>query len=213
MFTGIIEELGLVEKISKKNSASKLEIKAEKIISELKVGDSVSVNGVCLTIVEIRKDRLIFDCMEETLKRTNLGILKLKEKVNLERALKINSLLSGHIVLGHVDGMGKILRKIKKNSDIVLYVELDRKFLDYLVPKGSIALDGVSLTLGEIGKNFFTVNLIPYTLENTTLGFKNVNDCLNVEIDIFAKYVKKFSSLEKKETLIEDFLKEHGFML
>ncbi|MCM8778257.1 MAG: riboflavin synthase [Candidatus Omnitrophica bacterium] len=212
MFTGIIEELGYVDKISREGGSLRLEIKAEKITSELKIGESVSVNGVCLTIVGIKKDNLIFDCMEETIKCTNLGLLRLREKVNLEKALRPNSLLSGHIVLGHVDGMGKISKKIKKATAVVLSVEANKEILDYLVPKGSIALDGVSLTLGEIGRNYFSVNLIPHTLKTTTLGFKDVNDYLNIEIDILAKYMRKFL-LKEDNSLTEDFLKEHGFLL
>ncbi|MCM8784074.1 MAG: riboflavin synthase [Candidatus Omnitrophica bacterium] len=212
MFTGIIEELGSVDKILKKDSFFKLEIKAEKIITTLKVGDSVSVNGVCLTIVETKKDKLIFDCIGETLKRTNLGMLKVKEKVNLERALKLDSFLSGHIVLGHVDGMGKILKKIKEESGISLFVDTNKEILDYLVPKGSISLDGVSLTIVEIENSYFSVNIIPHTAENTTLGFKNIGDYLNIEIDIFAKYVNKILTKKKGEHLSEGFLREHGFL-
>ncbi|MCM8797843.1 MAG: riboflavin synthase [Candidatus Omnitrophica bacterium] len=212
MFTGIIEEMGCVEKILRKDKSLRLEIKSEKIVSGLEIGDSVAVNGVCLTVVDIKKERLIFDCIEETLRCTNLGMLKLKEKVNLERALRWDSLLSGHIVLGHVDGMGKIAKKIKKGEEVVLYVEVDKEMLGYFIPKASITLEGVSLTLAEVGKNYFSVNLIPYTLKATTLGFKDLNDYLNIEIDILAKYVKKFLSLPQKGTLTEEFLKAHGFM-
>ncbi|MGE4357219.1 MAG: riboflavin synthase [Candidatus Omnitrophota bacterium] len=212
MFTGIIEEIGSLEHIVFKKNFLKLEIKAEKIITGLKIGDSVSVNGVCLTIVGIRKNNLIFECIEETIKRTNLCRLKLREKVNLERALKFNSLLSGHIVLGHIDGMGKIVKIIKKTNEVILYVEVNKEILDYLVPKGPIALDGVSLTLVEIGRNYFSVNLIPHTLKATTLGFKKVNEYLNIEVDILAKYVKKFLN-RKENSLKKELFEEHGFVL
>lgn len=212
MFTGIIEELGKVERIVKKENLLYLGIKTKKIFEGLKIGDSVAVNGVCLTIVEIKKDVIFFDCIEETLRLTNLGRLKLNDKVNLERPLKSEGFLSGHFLTGHIDGLGRIVRRINRGNQVDLYVDAEREILSYFIPKGSVALDGVSLTLVEIGEDYFSVNLIPHTLKTTTLGFKNLNDYLNIEVDILAKYVKKIFSIEKRP-LTEEFLKEHGFML
>lgn len=215
MFTGIIEELGVVEGIARKENFLRLGIRAKKILENLKVGDSVAVNGVCLTIVEISSDVVSFDCIAETLKLTNLGRLKFDDKVNLERPLRADSLLSGHFVSGHIDGTGRILKKVNKAEQLDLYVKANQEILDYLVPKGSIALDGISLTLVDIGKDNFSVSLIPHTLKMTTLGFRNVGDLVNIEVDILAKYVKKiFLNRENKEKkfLTEAFLKEHGFL-
>ena len=212
MFTGIIEELGKVEKISKRKEILNIGIKAKKIISNTKIGESVAVNGVCLTVVEKKEGLLFFDCIKETQKFTNLGNLRLNELVNLERPLKMDSLLSGHIVLGHVDGMGRILKKDKEGEEVNLYMEVDREIASYLISNGSIALDGVSLTILDIGENYLSVRLIPYTLRTTTLGFKKPGDYLNIEVDILAKYIKKFLNIKEKKEITEDFLKEHGFL-
>lgn len=214
MFTGIIEELGRVESITKKENFLQLGIRAKKILEGLKLGDSVAVNGVCLTIVEIKKDTIFFDCIEETLKLTNLGRLKFNDKVNLERPLRSEGFLSGHFVTGHIDGLGKIARRSNKGSQVDFYVNTNEAILSYLVAKGSVALDGVSLTLVEIGKDNFTVSLIPHTLQMTTLGFKGAGDLVNIEVDIFSKYVKIFSSHDNqnKSQITLDFLKSHGFV-
>jgi len=213
MFTGIVEELGKVQSLKKQGKSLCLGIEAEKISAELKIGDSVAVNGVCLTIVEIKPCTVLFDCIGETLELTNLGNLKLKESVNLERPLKADSFLSGHFVSGHIDGVGKILKKVNKGEQLDLYVEAGKGILAYLVPKGSIALDGISLTLVEIGKDSFSVSLIPHTLKMTTLGFKGVGDFVNIEVDILAKYVKQISHPDNQNAsnITLDFLKSHGF--
>ncbi len=215
MFTGIIEALGKVESITRKENFLRLGIRVKKILEGLKIGDSVAVNGACLTIVEISSDVVSFDCIAETLKLTNLGRLKFDDKVNLERPLKSEGFLSGHFVSGHIDGVGEIVKKIRKAEQLDLFVEADREILAHLVPKGSIALDGVSLTLAEIGQDSFSASLIPHTLKMTTLGFKKAGDWVNIEVDILAKYVKNF--LVKKEdkgkkNLTQEYLKQHGFL-
>jgi riboflavin synthase len=213
MFTGIVEELGVVENLTKRQNFLRLGIKAKKILPGLKTGDSIAVNGVCLTVIEIKKDAVFFDCIEETLKLTNLGRLRLNDKVNLERPLKSEGFLSGHFVTGHIDGRGKIVKKINKGEQLDLFVAADKEILAYLVPKGSIALDGVSLTLVETGQNGFSVSLIPHTLRMTILGFKKSGDWVNIEVDIFAKYVKNFSlqGEQNKTKITLEFLRSHGF--
>jgi riboflavin synthase len=213
MFTGIVEELGEVKGIERRGKILRLGIKAVKTSEGIRPGDSVSVNGVCLTAIEIKSKNIFFDCIEETLRLTNLGKLGVKDIVNLEKALKADGLLSGHIVLGHIDECGKISRIIKHYGETVFYIGVSSEILDYLVPKGSVAIDGVSLTVCDIGSNHFTVKLIPYTLEITTLGLKTAGEWVNIEVDILAKYVKKFpltDRVQKKDITLE-FLRLHGF--
>lgn len=187
MFTGIIEEIGIVENIKRINNITQLSIKANKIIDDIKIGDSVSINGTCLTITKIEKEVLSFDLMPETLKTTNLGLLKLKDKVNLERSLKLGDRISGHFVTGHIDCMGLIRKKNYVNNNLCFEITTPNKFLKYILPKGSIALDGISLTIADRKSNTFSVYIIPHTLENTILKTKGPSDKVNLEFDILAK--------------------------
>lgn len=187
MFSGVVEELGEVKRISRHGVITVFEIKADKALTETKIGDSISVNGACLTVIKIEKDVLSFEVMPETLKLTNLGSTRLSEKVNLERSLKIGERLSGHFVTGHIDCAGIIRRKNYINNNLCFEVAIPLKFMGYVLPKGSIAVDGISLTIQNKKSDIFSVYIIPHTLKNTTLGFKAPADKVNIEFDILAK--------------------------
>lgn len=191
MFTGIIEELGIVKNITKKGNVTVLSIKADKIIEGLKIGDSIAVNGVCLTAVNIDKGILSFELLSETVNITNLGKLRIGEKVNLERALKVGDRLSGHFVTGHIDCLGVIRNKTFFSGNLCFEIAVPAEFLKFLVSKGSVAVDGISLTIAAKKDSGFCVYLIPHTIKNATLGFKGASDKVNIEFDILAKYAKK----------------------
>jgi riboflavin synthase len=188
VFTGIIEELGTI----KSKSHRRLTIKAPKIARELKIGDSVSVNGVCVTVVDLGPEFFAADVMEETLKISNLGILKVGDRCNLEKPLPLGGPLSGHLVTGHVDDVGIIKRKRTKGNTLEMEIGAPPALKKYIVSKGSIAVDGISLTVGEIRNGSFFVNIIPHTVKVTTLGGKNVGNRVNLEADILGKYVENF---------------------
>lgn len=211
MFTGIIEELGIVKTLGKKGSGYVLSVKAKKIPSDIKIGDSVSVNGACLTVIENVAGILKFDVSDETLKKTNIGELSASDKVNLERSLKVDSRLGGHFVTGHIDCTAKINQKEKIGDTVKIGFSLCADFSKYIVPKGSVAIDGISLTVGEVFKDSFSVYIIPHTLAHTTLAFKKQLDSVNVEFDILAKYVEKTLPGKEKSNLSINFLTEHGF--
>jgi len=187
MFTGIIEELGEVKKISRLKNAVLLEIKAAHILEDSKIGDSISVNGACLTLIKKETGSLAFEAIPETLKVSNIGLLKVTEKVNLERSLKIGDRLSGHFVTGHIDCMGVIRKKNYLSNNLSFEVNVPAGFLKYVLPKGSIAVDGISLTVVDKKSDSFSVYIITHTLSNTTLGFKGPSDKVNIEFDILAK--------------------------
>lgn len=187
MFSGIIEELGVVKTISRRGNNTTLEIKAEKILEDTKTGDSISVNGACLTVVKQARDYLIFEVMPQTLQVTNLGSLKLAEQVNLERSLKMGERLSGHFVTGHVDCIGLIRRKNYLSGNLCFEISILPEYTAHIFNQGSIAVDGISLTIVNKRANTFTVYIIPHTLKNTTLGFKGPSSKVNIEFDILAK--------------------------
>lgn len=200
MFTGIIQCLGRVENIVKKKGmgrAAQLTVDLGKSSYGLKVGDSVSVNGACLTVVKLNKNRAIFEMIDETMKKTTLGSLILGDMVNIERSLKVGDTIDGHFVFGHVDGVGKIIDKIKQKDQTKLWISMDKKLLKYVVPKGSIAIDGVSLTVVDVKTDKLSVALIPHTIAMTTLGIKKQGDRVNIEIDVLSKYVSKILSDRK----------------
>jgi riboflavin synthase len=195
MFTGIIEDLGEVSYVSRsknENSQASLRLRIDigRLSKGLKSGSSLSVNGACLTITRLHKHEASFDLIEETVARTCLKLLKVRDKVNLERSLKIGDRLEGHLVLGHIDGIGKIEKILKCASQTKIWFKLENiKLLDSIVPKGSIAIDGISLTVVDISRESISVALIPHTLTHTALGFKAVGDYVNLETDILGKYI------------------------
>jgi len=187
MFSGIIEELGTVKKISRQGNCALFGIQADKALQDTKIGDSISLNGACLTVVKKEGGVLNFEVIPETLKITNLGDLRVFAKVNLERSLKIGDRISGHFVTGHIDCIGIIRRKAYLQNNLCFEVATPHKFLKFILPKGSIAVDGISLTVADKKSNVFSVYIIPHTLKNTTLGFKGPSDKVNIEFDILAK--------------------------
>ncbi|MEW6074965.1 MAG: riboflavin synthase [Candidatus Omnitrophota bacterium] len=187
MFSGIIEELGAAEGIQRRGNIFLLKIRAKKVLDDIKVGDSVAVNGVCVTAVAVNKDILSFQLLAETINKTNLGSLHSGERVNLERSLKVGDRISGHFVTGHVECIGLIRRRYQRAGNTCFEVAVPLRFMPYVIPKGSIALDGISLTIGGRQSNTFYVYVIPHTLTYTTLGFKGPSHKVNVEFDILVK--------------------------
>ena len=194
MFTGIVEGIGTVNKISKitKNrSAIEMTIDLGKQVKGLKIGQSVALNGVCLTATKISKSKCIFEMIEETTKKTDLGNLKVGGVVNIERSLKAGDRLEGHFVLGHVDGVAIIKKILKKPKEVQVYFDVPKNLVKYIVKKGSIAIDGISLTVVDIKKTLAYVSLIPHTIEITNFHTKKVGDKVNIETDILGKYILK----------------------
>lgn len=191
MFTGIIEELGKVKAIEKQQDAIRLTISCGKVLSDLKRGDSISCSGTCLTAIEIDNDSFTADVMLETLKRSSLSEVKVDDVINLERAMNHDTRFGGHIVQGHVDGVGEIISRDKSENWDWVKIRIPADLMKYVVLKGSITIDGISLTVNEVGKDFISVSLIPETLEVTTLGYKNPGDKVNVEADVLAKHIER----------------------
>jgi len=187
MFTGIVEELGQVKKIALVSGVTLLEISAKEVLRGIKIGDSIALNGVCLTVVSLKDSAVSFQVIEATRKQTNLGLLKIGQAVNLERSLRVGDRVSGHFVSGHIDCLGLVRKKILRNGNFEFAVVIPPAFMKYCLAKGSITLDGVSLTLANQRSNVISVCIIPHTLKNTTLSFKGPSDKLNVEFDILAK--------------------------
>jgi len=187
MFSGIVEELGEVKSISKRGNITLLEIRADKTLEDAGTGDSISVNGACLTVTKKEQHSFIFEVMPETLKITNLGSLRASEKVNLERSLKIGDRLSGHFVTGHIDCLGIIRKKNYIDGNLCFEIVVPSKFTGYIIPKDSIAIDGISLTIVDKRSTTFRVYIIPHTLKNTTFSFKAPSDKVNIEFDLLAK--------------------------
>ncbi|MEU9894420.1 riboflavin synthase [Streptomyces phaeochromogenes] len=191
MFTGIVEELGEVTAVENLGDASRFRLRGPVVTEGARHGDSIAVNGVCLTVVEHEGDEFTADVMAETLNRSSLGVLAAGSRVNLERPMAVGERLGGHIVQGHVDGTGEVIeRKPSENWEIVK-ISLPADLTRYVVEKGSITVDGISLTVVEAGPDFFTVSLIPTTLDLTTLGLKQPGDPVNLEVDVIAKYVER----------------------
>ena len=196
MFTGLVQELGLIKGISKSESSAVLTINAPKTVPHINKGDSVAINGVCLTAVDVSTDSFSADVMVQTLRMTNLGNLQAGSSVNVEPSARLDSLMGGHIVQGHVDGLAKVVERAPGEKWEKFVVEIPQSLTSYIVNQGSIALDGVSLTVGEINddNNRVTVWLIPETLAKTNLSQKIVGDTVNVEVDVLAKYVQRLIS-------------------
>ena len=196
MFTGIIEDIGVVEAIKKIDKFLQLSIRTKNVLKDSKVGDSISINGVCLTITDINNFFFKSDIIFETLNKTNLKFLKESKTVNLERAMTIKSRFDGHIVQGHIEGVGEIVSLVEDSDALILDFEIPDELLQYCIYKGSIAINGVSLTISEIKNNIIKVCLIPHTLKNTTFINSKVGDLVNIETDVIAKYIKKYQTLD-----------------
>ncbi len=213
MFTGIIEETGIVKEFSRHSSGAKLKVECHSILNNTKNGDSIAVNGCCQTVIETGSDYFLADVSEETLNITNFKNLKNGVPVNLERALTPASRIGGHIVQGHIDCTGKVLRIEKLTDFYNLTFEIPESQARYVVKKGSIAINGISLTVAEINNNIFKTAIIPHTFNNTTLSSCKIGDIVNIETDILGRYIEKFlSPVNNNNTLNEDFLKENGFI-
>lgn len=215
MFTGIIEEIGTVKGVKRGNRSVVLEVQAKKVLEDLKVGDSIATNGVCLTVTSFTGSVFCADVIPETMQRSNLGELRAGDRVNLERALTLNGRLGGHIVSGHIDGTGKIVGREKDENAIWISVATSGELLRYIVDKGSITIDGISLTVVSVNDAGFTVSIIPHTQDETTLVKKKIGDTVNLENDVIAKYVEKLmrpaEPSEPKGGMTLDFLLANGF--
>lgn len=215
IFTGIIEEKGTINRIDKGIQSSRIEIKARTVLEGTKIGDSIAINGVCLTVTSLGDHHFTADIMAETLAKTNLGQMNSGQPVNLERALRLSDRLGGHLVQGHVDGQGIIAEQKKMDIATILRIKAEQDLLAYIVKKGSIAIDGISLTVADLLADSFTVSLIPHTFANTTLGYKKPGDSVNLETDIIGRYVERLlgnNSQREKSGMSKGFLAENGFI-
>ena len=221
MFTGIIEGFGTLTGVRPSGQGKKLEIQSDFALDQTKIGDSVAVSGACLTVVTLDGRRFTVDVAPETLSKTTLGAAQRGERVNLERALRLSDRLDGHLVSGHIDGVGRIQHKQRLGNAIIVTIGVDPELIRYMVTKGSVAVDGISLTINEVGTDFFKISIIPHTAKLTTIGFKSAGDTVNIETDIIGKYVERFVLNEKgpgketangKSSLDLQFLQKSGFI-
>ena len=218
MFTGIIEEIGKIKSVKSGSNSVSLSIEASKILSDVKLGDSIAVNGVCLTVTSFTSRSFTADVMPESMKRTNLGSLNIGTKVNMERALRVGDRLGGHMVSGHIDGLGEITETKKDDNAIWVTISTSSKILKYIIEKGSIAIDGISLTVAYVDNKCFKVSIIPHTQDETTLCSLTIGTKVNLENDLTAKYIEKFiyhkedEPKEKKSNISMDMLIENGFI-
>ena len=207
MFTGIIEEIGRLKSLD----GGRIEISCSKVLSDIKIGDSISTNGICLTVVDFGENFFAADVMPETFRKTSLAEIK-NAVVNLERALKVGDRFGGHIVSGHIDGVGKILSIRPEGNALLIDVAAENHLLRQIAPKGSVALDGISLTVVDAGAENFSVSMIPHTLEVTNFKNKRVGSPVNIETDVLAKYVDRLINFKSSPTITKDFLTTHGFI-
>ena len=207
MFTGIIEEVGRLKNLS----GGRIEIFCEKVLEDVKIGDSISVNGICLTVVDFGENFFAADVMPETFRKTSLAELKRGGIVNLERALKLGDRFGGHIVSGHIDGVGKILSIRPEVNALIVDVAAENFLLRQIAPKGSVALDGISLTVVDAGNENFSVSMIPHTREVTNFQAKRVGSPVNIETDVLAKYVDRLLNFKTSADVTKDFLAANGF--
>lgn len=216
MFTGIVEEMGTIAGIQKGAKSAVLTIQAEKVFSDIHIGDSIALNGVCLTVTSFSGNTYTADVMNETLRRSSLGSLTIGSKVNLERAMAANGRFGGHIVSGHIDGTGTIT-KVEKDDNAIWYtIAAEENLMKYIVEKGSIAIDGISLTVAKRSDMDFAISMIPHTAKETVLSQKKLGDIVNLENDIVGKYIEQLMHYEKKEEkkesrLTKEFLLRAGF--
>lgn len=211
MFTGIIEEIGTVKEIVQRGSGKRIQVWAKQILDDIAVDQSVAVNGVCLTVVEIGKDFFTADAVAETLLKSTLSRLARNDKVNLERALRLQDRLGGHLVQGHVDGVGIIQQLTQTSHANSLGVEIPAELERYTISKGSIAFDGVSLTIAKKEQNLITIAVIPHTWQQTIFQFKKSGDTVNIEVDFLAKYIEQFINKTGETKITSEWLKQQGF--
>ncbi|OOM72330.1 riboflavin synthase [Clostridium puniceum] len=217
MFTGIIEEIGVLEELTTDNGFGVMKVKCNKVLKDTKIGDSIATNGVCLTVKEMGILSFKADVMGETLAKSNLGILKIGDKLNLERALSFSDRLGGHIVSGHIDGIGEIVSIEEEINGTWLTISASKDVLKYIIYKGSIGIDGISLTVAYVDNEVFKVSVIPHTLENTILLNKKINSKVNLECDLVGKYIEKLFTPKdeneeiKKSNITMEFLMNSGF--
>lgn len=215
MFTGLVEEIGRVESVIKSAKSARITIKAKTVLEGVKLGDSICTNGVCLTVTSFDSSRFSIDAMAETMRRSNLRNLSPGDEVNLERALSVGERLGGHIVSGHIDGMGTIEDYQKEDNAVWITVGASPEILRYIVQKGSVAIDGVSLTVAYVDDSVFKVSIIPHTRDMTTLLRKKAGDEVNLECDMIGKYIEKFLGAKEqapvKKGIDFNFLSENGF--
>ncbi len=210
MFTGLVAELGDIVSLEKRGKGARLFLAAKALSQDAKLGDSIAINGACLTVVEVRGTTLAFDISDETLKSTNLGELRVKDSVNLEPALRLSDRLGGHFVTGHIDGAGRMRSKNLEGEVYKIVIETEPWIAEYLVEKGSVAVDGISLTVVDVLRDGFSLVIIPHTAKLTTLGLKGAGDRVNVEVDILGKYVSKYLKKGDDSNLMQT-LKASGF--
>jgi len=208
MFTGIVEEIGVISGINKTRSGICLKVKASGIVRDARLGDSIAIDGVCLSVTDRKGDILSFDVIGQTLSMTTLGGLKINSPVNMERSLRSDSRIAGHFVSGHIDYKARIVGVIKGSGGTGFRILLPAEFSKFITQKGSVALDGVSLTVADVSKESFTVYLIPHTLKITTLGKKKKGDPVNVELDLLAKYLAR----QIQKTDLQNLLKEYNYI-
>jgi riboflavin synthase len=211
MFTGIVEEMGSVKTLTRNAGGARLTISASTVLGNTALGDSICVNGVCLTVVEKSNADFSADVAQETLKVSNLGDLRTGQQVNLERALQLSARIGGHLVTGHVDAVGRIKEKRQEGNSWRVFIEAPETALRYVIKKGSIAVDGISLTIADVDKAGFSLAMIPHTAKLTTLGFKAAGDSVNLETDIIGKYVEKLLSGRVEGGVSLELLKKTGF--
>lgn len=215
VFTGIVEETGVISKVYKDSEKFVIGINASKVIDETIKGDSIAVNGVCLTVVSISNNYFETDVMPETMNISSLKNVKVNDAVNLERALTLNTRFGGHIVTGHIDTVGKIIKIVKDRNAYRFYISVHNEYLKMIVKKGSVAIDGISLTVVDVNNDCFEISVIPHTIESTNLKYKKTGSIANIELDIIGKYVERllnsghYSNTSNSITL--DFLVKNGF--
>ena len=213
MFTGIIQEIGVVHNFTRSGGVYRLDISCREISGDVKIGDSIAVNGICLTLIDARKGMMSFDVMDETVKISSLAAVNTGSRVNLESALKVGDHLGGHIVQGHIDCIGKIIDIINSRHEVSMEIAVDPKNAHLVVGKGSVAIDGVSLTVGEVTDRSFKVYLIPHTKAVTSLGERKTGDMVNIEFDVVGKYIARSKELEKKGSGVsEELLRRARFI-
>lgn len=216
MFTGLVEEIGVVHSVVKGTKSASVVIKAKKVLENIKLGDSIATNGVCLTVTGFNSDSFQTDIMAETMRKSNLDNLSHGSRVNLEGALRVGDRLGGHIVSGHIDGTGIIKDFKREDNAIWVSIATPPNILKYIIYKGSIAIDGISLTVAYVDDEIFKVSIIPHTKRETTLVEKSVGDEVNLEVDMVGKYIERFLSFKEEATpksaIDMDFLNKHGFV-